>query len=134
MAEASAAIKQPNSYALSGDGIKIDYSSTSVDGSPRFRYEEGSETRDFKGKEIRTEETELGTLVTVTTKLTPDRGSTTFTLLIPRINLGTTNSADVTTNGITTMHNVGVVGPQPTGQMDTYTVHPMKGKAEFRFF
>jgi len=67
--------------------------------------------RDFSGSEIRVVELpDLGTLVSVTLLLTIDSGSTTFTLLLPRVNLPAPPAllalVPVTTEAITTFHSL----------------------------
>jgi hypothetical protein len=134
MVEQIITTKKPNLYELSGDGIKITYTLQPIAGPPQFNYDDGKVSNLFKGGEIRTVETdELGTLVSVTIHLEIDRGSTTFTVLIPRVNLGASTSEPITTVGVTTVHHRPVVGPTPQGQDDIYTVHPMKGTAKFVF-
>lgn len=123
--------QQPNFFQLSGDGINISYSKTSLGGRPTFHYYDGTIKKDFLGEQIKAEDTVLGTLVSVTIEMTPDRGSTTFTVLIPRINLRETGPTEVDTQGITTEHRITLGGPVMP-QLETYTVHPLKGKAEFR--
>jgi hypothetical protein len=128
--EAAAAAAKPNLYELSGDGIKVIYTLEPIGGGPQFNYDDGKLSRVFKGDEIRTvEDTDVGTLVSVTIHLEIDRGSTTFTVLIPRVGMGTAPEP-ITTSGITTVHHRPVVGPTPQGQDDLYTVHPMKGMAK----
>jgi hypothetical protein len=132
MVEQIITTKKPNLYELSGDRIKITYTLQPIAGPPQFNYDDGKLSRLFKGDEIRTVDTnEVGTLVSVTIHLEIDRGSTTFTVLIPKVSLGASTSEPITTVGITTVHNRPVVGPTPQGQDDLYTVHPMKGTAKF---
>ena len=132
MADTAAASKQANAYDLSGDGITIGYSSDSLVGGPTFHYQDRRTKKDFRGKEVRTEKSELGSLVTVTLELTPDRGSTSFTVLIPRVNLDGSKAADVSTYGITTVHTISIGGPVAPGQAETYAAIELKGTANFR--
>lgn len=126
-------LKQPNLYELSGDGIQVTYSTSSFDGSSHFNYQDSSVNKLFMGEQIRTVETEIGTLVTVTLKQIADGDSTSFTLLIPRVTLNPSNSADIVTDGITTLHKGTFAGP-PVGQDDFYTVHRLQGTASFVVF
>lgn len=134
MAKKAASAKKPTLYQLSGDRIQITYSTSSFAGPPLFHYQDAAQTREFKGKEIRTIDTELGTLVTVTLNLTPDLGSTSFTLLIPHVGLGLSDSAPIVTYGITTLHRTSIIGPALQGQTDSYTVHSLQGTASFVVF
>ncbi len=127
-------VKQPNLYELSGEGLHITYSTTSFGGVPMFTYQDGSQSKQFTGSQIRTVQTEIGTLVTVTTFLTVDSGSTTFTLLIPTVNLRSSDSVAISTDGIQTVHRFLVIGPPLQGQTELYTVYPLTGTASFVFF
>lgn len=133
MAKKAVATKQPNLYELSGDGINITYTLQPFAGPPQFNYHDATQSHLFKGKEIRTVDTEIGSLVSVTLRLTPNSGSTSFTVLIPKVNLGRSDSAPVTTVGITTLHKFIIVGPPLQGQSELYTVHPLQGTASFVF-
>jgi hypothetical protein len=134
MAKKAASAKQPNMYQLSGDGIHVTYSTSSFAGPPQFNYHDATQSRQFTGKEIRTVGTEIGTLVSVTLNLTPDLGSTSFTLLIPHVGLGLSDSAHIVTDGITTLHRTSIIGPPLQGQTEFYTVHPLQGTAAFVVF
>jgi hypothetical protein len=125
--------KKPNFYELSGDGIQVTYSTTSFEGQAHFNYHDANLSKSFVGKEIRTEDTALGTLVTVMIQQTIDAGSTSFTILIPRVNLRVSNSVLISTYGITTLHKFSIVG-MPNGQADIYTAHAMQGIAAEVFF
>jgi hypothetical protein len=72
--------------------------------------------RDFTGSEIRVAEVpDLGTLVSVTIHMMVDSGSTTFTVLLPRVNLpaplALPAAVPVTTDGVTTLHRFSTVLP-----------------------
>jgi hypothetical protein len=124
---------QPTLYQLSGGGIHISYTTTSLQGQPQFNYHDAVQAKNFTGKEIQSVDTILGTLVTVYLIQTIDAGSTTFTLLIPRVNLPPSNVASITTEGITTLHKFSIVGP-PQGQTEIYTVRSLQGTAAFVVF
>ena len=133
MSAENSGVKQPTQYAVSGDGIHVTYSTSSFAGPPQFNYHSAALNKLFVGDQVRTTETELGTLVSVTLNLTPDAGSTTFTLLVPRVSLGTSNSVNIVTDGITALHKTTIAGP-PHGQMDFYTAHRLHGTAAFVVF
>ncbi len=95
----------PNLYEVSGHGIQVSYMRTSITGEPRFHYQDAQVTLDFAGDEIGTlDGGNLGTFVTVTIKKSIDADFTTFTLIVPQINLA---GAEVhfSTVGITTQHH-----------------------------
>jgi hypothetical protein len=118
----------PNVYELKGGQMHIRFSTTSKDGQPYFSYEEGSQSLSFKGSQIRQVKAELGTLVSVTIHMTVDAGSTTFTLLLPKVNLAEQNStAQIHTIGITTTHRFSVVPAFNHGQTEIYTTTELSG-------
>jgi hypothetical protein len=125
--------RQPTLYELSGDGIQVTYATSSFAGPPIFNYHDATIARKFTGDEIKKVETPIGTLVTVLIHLTVDSGSTTFSLLVPQVNLPPTNIAQITTEGITTLHRMQIVGP-PNGQTELYTTHVLRGTAVFAEF
>ena len=141
--DASVAIitRPPNLYCLHNNVIQggqfslhVVYSTTSITGQPHLQYNDAIQTLAFTGDQIRTTESPIGTLVTVTTRRTVDTGSTTFTLVIPQINLGKSMSAHINTFGITTIHRFSVVTPLNLGQTELYTVTELLGTAEFVVF
>lgn len=120
----------PNSYQFQGNNLSITYDTTSFTGEPCFNYRDRKQTLNFAGDQIRTVDTEIGTLVTVTIKKTVDTGNTTFTLLIPRVNLGNNNEVKVETKGITTTNRFSVIPLFNQGQKQTYTTINLKGTAQ----
>ena len=84
----------PNLWSLSGGGIHVRYWTFTLgpirqgDEPPHFTYYDSHRTLSFHGNEIRSVNVpDLGTLVSVTIVLTVDTGSTTFTVLLPRVNI-----------------------------------------------
>ena len=124
---------QANFFQLHGGGIQVTYSTTSITGKPQLNFHHGFLVKNFSGDEIQTAETILGNLVTVFLVRTVDAGSTTFTLLIPAVNLPASNSVHIATEGITTQHKFSIVGPH-TGQREFYSVQPLQGTASFVVF
>ena len=125
---------QPNHYMLpSSDGkTKVDYETTSFIGQPVLNLTEGpGPIRHFAGSQIRTVSTEIGTLVSVTTQLTVDTGSTSFSVLIPAISLSAVGDhRKFATEAIVTHHS-GPNSVPATGVHETYTFIAMKGTASF---
>jgi hypothetical protein len=70
----------------------------------------------------------------VTILQTIDNGSTSFSLLVPLVNLGLSNQAHVNTDGITTMHRFSVVPILNQGQIELYSVTKLSGSAEMVAF
>src|SRR5215469_316589 len=126
----------PNRFVLhSSDGnTQVDYETTSFLGQPVLNLKQGpglGPIRHFAGSQIRTRNTEVGTLVSVTTEMTVDTGSTSFSVLIPAVTL--TSFADhktIATEAIITRHT----GPNSvpiTGVHETYEFVPLSGEASF---
>jgi len=119
----------PNIYQLSGPQLSITYSTTSFEGLPHLSYQDAHQTLNFKGDQIRTVATEIGTLVTVNLRLTIDTGSTSFSVLLPRVNLDATAQAPVRAEAITTIHRRSALPAFNHGQLDIYTVVALSGTA-----
>src|SRR3982074_3057594 len=119
----TAQIKQPTLLELAGEGIQITYSTTSFAGKPQFYYQDAGLSKLFVGDQIQVVDTDLGKLVSVVILLSIDTGSTSFTLLVPRVSLRLSDVVNIATVGITALHKKPVVGPSH-GQTDFYTVHP----------
>ena len=129
----------PNLWSLSGGGIYVRYWTFTLgpirqgDEPPHFTYHDSHRTLSFHGNEIRSVDVpDLGTLVSVTLVLTVDTGSTTFTVLLPRVNIvsqGPSTSVPVSTEGIRTVH-AGPLGPPfGHGQEEFYTLISLTGTA-----
>ena len=123
---------QPNRYVMqSSDGkTKVDYETSSFIGQPTLNLSQGSgPVRHFTGSQISTLNTEIGTLVSVTTQMTVDTGSTSVSVLIPSISLRTVSEqTSFSTEAIVTSH----AGPNSlptTGAQETYQFIPLKGEA-----
>jgi hypothetical protein len=126
-------MKLPNHYALAGDGIHLTYSTTTFTGPPSFTYQDTSKTQTFTGTQIQSVVTEAGTLVSVPIFVSVDSGSTSFSVMIPRVDLGSSDSTNIATFGVTALHRFGI--PAPLGQLDFYTTHQLQGTASlFVFF
>jgi hypothetical protein len=125
---------QPNSFVLqSNDGkTKVDYETTSFIGQPTLNLSQGpGPIRHFVGSQIRRVDTEIGTLVTVTTQITVDTGSTSFSLLVPAITLTSISDHEPFTTDAIQTHHTGPNSVPATGVHETYQFIPMKGEAKF---
>lgn len=121
----------PNLYHLSGQHVHLTYSPSSVDGKPTMTYQDSHQSKSFKGDEIRKIECDLGTLVSVTLRITPDVGSTTLSVFIPRMRITPVSVASVHTDCVTTVHSMPFAPPQAVqGQLDSYTVTTLHGTAQ----
>jgi hypothetical protein len=93
-------------------------------------YQDSVRSLSFKGmKEVETVETEAGQLVSVVIVRTTDLGDTTFSFLVPRVNLDGDASVPVRTVGITTIHRTGLAPGLGRGQTDSYTAVTLSGTA-----
>ncbi len=127
---------EPNRYELAGPGVRVTYTTESGRAQPRptLSYQDRSRSRLFTGDEVRVRATELGTLVTVTLRAVPDLSTTTFTLVVPGVNLGPDNQAAVRTFGVTTVHRLPfLIDPAPP-QVDEYRTVRLAGTARYIAF
>jgi hypothetical protein len=131
--EVTTMANQPTLYELSGNGILVTYLTTSFTGQPQFYYQDAFQSKQFTGTQIQAVDTILGKLVTVFLVQTVDGGNTTFTLIVPTVNLPPSNVANITTEGITTLHKFSIFKP-PQGQTEIYTFHRLHGTASFVVF
>jgi hypothetical protein len=120
----------PNLYHLTGHRLHVTYSTSSIDGKPMLSYQDAHEHKSFRGDEIRTVECDLGTLVSVTLQMTVDVGSTSLSLLIPRMQIHAGTSAAVRTECLTTLRSTPFAPMIVHGQMDTYSVVSLHGTAQ----
>jgi len=123
---------EANVFQLSGDGLHISFSATSITGEALFTYQSASQHIEFRGSQIKIEPTAIGDLVSVVIFHGVDRNFTTFSAAIPKTLLGPSGGAvNVTTFGVTTLHRTSVVGPPVLGQTELYTTHHLHGAAQF---
>jgi|SRR5262249_2841089 len=125
---------KPNRFILqSNDGkTKVDYETTSFIGQPVLNLTQlPGPIRHFAGSQIRSLNTEIGTLVTVTTQLTIDAGSTSFSVLIPAITLTSISDHQAFTTDAIVTHHSGPNSVPQTGVHETYQFIAMKGEANF---
>lgn len=121
-------IESPNLFTLSGGGLTVSLALSGIDGRPHFSYQDTHLSQSYSGEEITLEETALDTLASVTLVRTIDFGDTTFTLLVPRVNLLGAASHVIHTVGITTMHRTTIAG-LGHGQLTTYHTTRLYGSA-----
>ncbi|HEY3939398.1 MAG TPA: hypothetical protein VGL97_18345 [Bryobacteraceae bacterium] len=120
---------QPNEYVLKGGNIAVSYVTNGFQNQPTLAYNDGQQTKSFRGTEIRLLKTEIGSLVSVTTFLAIDTGSTSFSALLPVIELADrTQTQNFKTAGILTNRK----GPESfpgTGVRESYELIHMHGTA-----
>jgi hypothetical protein len=126
---------QPNLFQLAGGYIQITYSTTSITGKAQFHYQDQKRDVNVTGEDIRSLETEIGTLVTVTLEVIPDLHTLTVSLLVPQIKLNEGNESPLSTPAILTTHRTSIGGPGLVeGQVQTYEVVALEGTASLVAF
>jgi hypothetical protein len=89
-----------NKFVLTGNGISVEYTIGANPSFPALTFKEGGTTKQFKPDQISTDETGLGTLISVALRLSVDTGGTRFGFFLPPVQLALGQSADVTTIGM----------------------------------
>lgn len=126
----------PNQYHVNGGGISVSYYPDGFGppvedrGSLLLVYQDAHRSQSYFSDEVRTVKVDdLGMVVSVTLVESVDIGSTTFSLLVPDVQLPEQQtSVFIHTEGITTVHRVFValIGHP---QSETYTVTALDGTA-----
>jgi hypothetical protein len=126
----------PNIYILQNStrGGHVVYSTAAGGSIAGLQYSDPLKTHEFRAADLRIIDSEIGKLVTGTTRKTIDTGSTTFTLVVPVINLGPSRTSPIMTFGITTLHRFSPVPALNQGQVEIYSVVELQGTAEFVTF
>lgn len=124
----------PNKFQLSGLGLQIEYTTSGLDGKPILNYQNSDTNKAFFGKDIRIVNSELGTIVSVTIQASTNSGpSTTFSMLIPKVNIYANEIAQIKTQGIKTIHRPSNVPTLNHGQLDMYSAITLEGTAQYVF-
>jgi hypothetical protein len=130
-ARVMAMAEAPNLFELAGDGVKVTYSTSSIDGQPRLSYQDAERDLSFAGEEIITQDSAIGHLVTVSLETIPDAAELTLTLLVPDINLpAAATESSVAAPALLTTHHSSIGGPALVeGALQSYEVVPLEGTA-----
>jgi len=119
----------PNQFDLKGQGVSISYSTSSLTGKPQLSFKKGRQTLSFTGDEITVVDTMIGGLVTVVIAKTVDREFTSFSFLLPAIQLSDPSAKQLfRTLGITTVHVTSIAGPVQ-GVQQSYKSVQLRGTA-----
>jgi hypothetical protein len=89
-----------NKYMLSGNGIEVDYTIGANPAFPALTFKEGSITKTFTPAQITTDQTGLGTLVSVPLVQTIDTGGSHFGFFLPTVEVTLGHHVPVTTIGV----------------------------------
>ena len=120
----------PNQYDLRGQAVRISYSTSSIAGPPQLSFTKGRQTLNFSGNDIVSIETNIGTLINVTIARVPDKDFTSFSFLLPSVELsGTSGKQAFQTIGVITIHKTFLAGP-PKGVRQKYKVVALRGTAQ----
>ena len=124
-------LSQANLYELNGKDTSVTYTPAGFGGAPQLTYRSGDQDVVFRGQDVRKADTEIGALVTVDLSFTPDLETTTFSLLVPAVNLRTGGTeAPVETVGLISAARTSIGGPALVqGQLTTYQAIPLTGRA-----
>src|SRR5256885_3540032 len=119
-------------FELRGEGLEVTYQS--VAGRPQLRHmtvvEGSGEPREYQGNEVRREETDIGTVVTVVTGFAYDGDTVTLSVPLPGVNLSKVPTNDVTTVAIRTVHKGSIGGPMLIdGALSSYSAVALTGTA-----
>ena len=130
-AQAQAAAEQPNLYDLRGGGITVNFAASSFDGRPQLYYTSMGQRQSFFGDQLTFTESPIGVLVSVQIGANPDLNTTTFTLVVPRINAEMGQTVTVRTQGFITVERTSIAGPSILrGQIQTSRVIALTGTAQ----
>lgn len=124
----------PNLFQLRGSHLHVTYATTGIDGRPSLTYQDAHLGKSYRGEDVRVVECDVGSLVSVTLRMTVDMGSTSFSLLIPRMRISQGEAATVHTECITTLHSTSIAPQALHGQLDTYHVAVLQGTAQHVVF
>ena len=123
--------QEPNQYQLTGDGLQITYTPGNDNGQPQLGYQGSHGNLTFTANDIRSEETVLGTLITIFLVRTVDTGSVTLTLLLPGVNLAGTTEQPIQTIAIETQNLFSILDRNKARQTQTYQVYNLQGTARY---
>ncbi len=126
----------PNQYHVNGGGISVSYYPDGFGppvedrGSLLLIYQDAHRSQSYFSDDVRTVKVDdLGMVVSVTLVESVDSGSTTFSLMVPDVQLPEQQtSVFIHTEGITTVHRV-FVALLGHPQSETYTVTALDGTA-----
>jgi hypothetical protein len=121
--------REPNLYVLHDYVLQVTLATTSFTGQPQLTYNDATQALQFTGEDITFEDTVFGRIASVVLASVPDLGTTTFSLVLPAVNLPSGGAQPVSTVGITAVHRTTIAGPPP-GQSTTFQVTQLTGTAD----
>jgi len=118
---------EANHYELRNGSLSITYTATDLIGRPHLIYQDGKQTRNYVGDQIRYEETALGQLLSVA-DVAVDFITNRFTLVLPKV-LVTPGKAEKLSTFVVFESGGPVVHPPHPGPVETYSIKSLSGKA-----
>ena len=91
---------QANQFTLKGHHIEVEYTIGATPGIPVLHYKDASVSLNFTQADIRTDQTALGSLVSIRLKSSIDTGGTIFAFFLSNIDVPNGQTADFTTVAI----------------------------------
>lgn len=124
-------LEDANLFNIAGP-IVINYSRSSISGVPLFSYKDAALDLNVSDADITQTNTPQGEFVTVTLEDVVDAFVRTFTLLVPEIRLCMGDEVEFDTLGFETTDRSGafVPSPGPSGVLQIYRVHQVRGVAQ----
>lgn len=122
-----------NVFNFNSSHIHVSYANGALGSKVGLTYHDAHYSLQFNEGEMRRVVTDLGEEVTVAIRMTADVGSTTFTLIVPKVALELNEQLNVKTIGITAIHRM-PFAPIIHGQLDSYSVAKLHGTASSRPF
>lgn len=124
---------EANVFELTGNNVQISYSARGpfIDQpglQPTFTYQDQEQNLTFSGEQLRIQQSEIGTLVSVSLKISVDAGATILTLLLPTITMGEVAAQSFETYAVVTQ-TFGIL-PR-VGARQVYNVLQLNGTARF---
>lgn len=123
------ALVRASLFELSGDALRVWFSSDGLDGVSHLTVDDESGTREFHGREIRTTRSEFGELHSVTLDAVPELEIVTLTLILPAVSIPVdAGPLHIEVLGIITTSRSAIAGP-PEGAASTYRPVVLAGDA-----
>ena len=130
--KAAAALESANYFELRRGRTRITYTVSDIGGQPQLGYDDGEQQQNFRGDEVRIEQTALGSLVTVTLNVVADGPTDLLTLILPEVLLKDDKAERFRMPVV--FHTVaGSFAGRPLnpGPVQTYAVKTYRGTARF---
>ena len=120
---------EPNLFEFVGNDVQISYTPAGPTGQAQFNYQSADGPRTYSGESITTQESVLGTLLTVNLSSSVDTNFVNLVLLLPYVNLAGETEQPFKTLAIIT-RSVGPFLPVPGARLKYETVLHLHGTAK----